>query len=146
MNLHKAILYVILGIIYTIVLKTGVSLLPRLTEPMWMAQTTQVLSLLASLSFIIFGVYFIKESIGQKNDRLKTALYLAFLSPIYMILIRIENIIRISPKLSLYLNDFNFWQKFDCVLLAQFRGSWCYDYRSRNRPRPFQSFIQMIAF
>jgi len=105
MDFRKSLVLVIAAIIYTFILKFGVTIFPESTSALWAAQMTQILSLLASLTFIIFGIYFIREVIGTKNELLKRILILAFLNPLYIILIKLENIIRISPKLSMWLND-----------------------------------------
>jgi hypothetical protein len=107
MNLKKAIIFVCAGIIYTIILKICLFLLPDFFTSDNMIKTTHVLSFLTGLSALVFGWYFIKEVIVNNNIRLKIAVWVAMIGPAFFALRHLLDIIQVFNNLSLSVYDFS---------------------------------------
>jgi hypothetical protein len=107
MDLKKAIIFVLAGVLYTIILKISHFIIPDIFRAIYVTQTVYVISLLVGLSAILFGLYFIKEAIGENKKRLKFSLYLAMVGPACLMVIHLIDLIRVSNRLSLALYDFS---------------------------------------
>ena len=107
MNLKNASILVIIGIIYTIVIKISQYLFPDIFSYVFITNITHIFSILTSLFLILFGLYFIKEVIGQNKIHFKLTVLAALLGPAYFILLHLRELVRLSSKLSLGLYDFS---------------------------------------
>jgi hypothetical protein len=107
--MKKSIVFLLAGICYTIILKICIIIFPDIFTSIYISQTGNIFSVLVGLSFILFGLYFIKEVVGKNHLKLKVSVYLAISGPLFLMLLHLSNIIRLSDKLSLklyYLSPF----------------------------------------
>ncbi len=109
MNFRKSVILIMAAIIYTIVLKIGIFLLPELFTFRSIIKIVDILSLFPGVSAILFGLYFIKEVIADNNIRLKISVYLAMVGPTYFMLVHLSKIIRISGEITLKIYNFSPW-------------------------------------
>jgi hypothetical protein len=107
MNLKNAINFVCAGIIYTIVLKISLFLIPDLFTSINMIKAIHILSFLTSLTVLLFGWYFIKEIISKNNTKLKIAVWVAMIGPAFFTLRRLFDIIWVFNDLSLMVYKFS---------------------------------------
>jgi hypothetical protein len=107
MNLKKSSILVIVGIIYSLLLKISILLYPGIFSHVFTSQISYFFSILTNIAIILFGFYFIKEVIGQNRIHFKLTVLATMIGPAFFILIHLKDIIRLSPKLSLKLYDFS---------------------------------------
>ena len=105
MDIKKAIVFLLAGISYTIFFKICGFIIPDISTSIYIGQTNYIFLLFVGLSFILFGLYFIKEVVGKNHIKLKVSVYLAMSGPAFFMLIHLSNIIRLSNKLSLKVYD-----------------------------------------
>jgi len=77
MNLKKASLFLILGLIYTLFHKTVVGLFPNVSNYIFLKGIFSILSLISALTILLFIVFFFKE-VSSLNSQIKTALQFTF--------------------------------------------------------------------
>ena len=105
MNLKKSIILMIAGIIYGIIIKLSEYVAPDIFYNGSFIQIISILSFFASLSFVLFGVYFLKEAVTNNNNRMRLAVYLAMIGPTFLMYLHLAELIRLTPELSLPLYD-----------------------------------------
>ena len=77
MNLKKASLFLILGLIYTLFHKTVVGLFPNVSNYIFLKSIFSILSLISALTILLFIVFFFKE-VSPLNSQIKKALQFTF--------------------------------------------------------------------
>lgn len=105
MNLKKSIILVMAGIIYGIIIKLCEYFATDIFYNGSFIQVISILSFFASLSFILFGIYFLKEAVTNDNSRMRLAVYLAMIGPVFLMYLHLAEIIRLTPELSLPLYE-----------------------------------------
>lgn len=107
MYLKKATLLAIIGISYTFILRTIGIFFPNIFRDPLIIQISVIISLLASLSIVLFFIAFYKYYIQEKQIRLKKVCILAIIGSFGMVLLQVKNILLVFNKLSTHLYNFS---------------------------------------
>ena len=101
MDLRKASLLLISGLIYTVFYKAVIGFVPFVSNIVFLRNILSVLLLLSSLSIIIFIFYFLKES-PLLNSKIKISLQLIFFFTCILILLGLP--IGLQPQNRIFRN------------------------------------------
>ena len=101
MDLRKASLLLISGLIYTVFYKAVIGFVPFVSNIVFLRNILSVLLLLSSLSIIIFIFYFLKES-PVLNSKIKISLQLIFFFTCILILLGLP--IGLQPQNRIFRN------------------------------------------
>ena len=101
MDLRKASLLLISGLIYTVFYKAVIGFVPFVSNIVFLRNILSVLLLLSSLSIIIFVFYFLKES-PVLNSKIKISLQLIFFFTCILILLGLP--IGLQPQNRIFRN------------------------------------------
>jgi hypothetical protein len=105
MNLKKAIIFLLATLSYTILLNICIIILPDIFNSISFFRIENIFLFFLGLSFIVFGLYFIKEAVGKNRVKLKTSIYLAMTGPAFFMFINLYYIIKYSDRLALKLYE-----------------------------------------
>jgi len=105
MTLKKVTLWVAIGLVYNFVLRTAGTLLPGQFRNLIIARVTTILSLLATLTMVLFFVYFVKEYIQKEQAKLQRASVLAIVSISAVFLLQIKGLFLVFERSLVHLYD-----------------------------------------
>ena len=93
MSLSKATLLALIGIYYTFILKTVGTFLPDIFKIFIISQTTQILSIFASVTLVVFFISFYKNYVQNEQTGLKKAVILAIIGTSATSLLYLSNLL-----------------------------------------------------
>ncbi len=99
MNLKKATLLALLGLSCEFIIRTTGTFYLGLFRILIVAQTAQVISLLARVAIMIFFVYFYRDCVQKRRGKLKTAAALGILGSCAALLTSMKGFILVFQKL-----------------------------------------------
>ncbi len=105
MSLRRATLLATIGICYTFVLRTVGTFLPGIFRTTTTVQAVQVISLLASLTFVFFYMLFYRDYVQREQTALRRASVLAIVGSCAILLLRIKSLILVFEGLSVKMYD-----------------------------------------
>lgn len=100
MSLRKATLSAIIGISYTFILRTIGTLLPDIFKNLLVVQVSAIMSFLASLTIVLFFVFFYEGYVQKQQTNLKKASLLAIIGSSGVSLLHIKGIL---PVFNIYI-------------------------------------------
>jgi hypothetical protein len=103
MNLKKSTILAIIGISYTFVQRITGTFLPGLFKTPIVGQTTTLLSLLSTLTIVLFVIYFYKEYVQRDQQKLRNAALLAIVGPSAILVLQVRGLFHVFDKLSISL-------------------------------------------
>ncbi len=103
MNLKKASLFAIAGIVYIIILKLAVSIHPDLLTIESLLKTTKLLTILTISALLVFAYYFYKEFIKPEQLQLKYATIALALFIFINLLYHLKQLPQVFPALNTFL-------------------------------------------
>lgn len=103
MNLKKSSLLAIIGISYTFAQRTIGTFLPGLFKTPIVGQTTTLLSLLSTLTIVLFVIYFYKEYVQRDQQKLRNAALLAIIGLSAILLLQVRGLFHVFDRLSISL-------------------------------------------
>lgn len=105
MTLRRATMLTVIAICYTFVLRTIGTFLPSIFRTTTIVQAAQVISLLASLTFMVFYVLFYKDYVQREQTALRKVSVLAIIGSCAMLLLRVKSLILVFEGLLVKMYD-----------------------------------------
>ncbi len=102
MNLRLATLLAIVGLCYTFASRTIGTFLPDLFRNLAVAQVSGVLLLLASLTAVLFFVYFLRQYVRDDETELKSGTVLAVVGSSLMSLLLLKGVLPLLDRLTFH--------------------------------------------
>jgi len=103
MNLRNATFLVIVGILYTVLLKLSYLVFSNLFKIVLFIQLTKVISILVILAIFNFIYFFQKEYVEPNDIKFRYITIFSALGPFYIFLIRIKKLPEYFPEFKMYL-------------------------------------------
>jgi hypothetical protein len=100
MNLKNATLLAIIGICYTFASRTIGTVLPGVFRNLAVAQVSGILHLLASLTAVLFFVYFFRHHVQEDETELKNGTVLALVGSSLMSLLLLKGVLPLLDRLT----------------------------------------------
>lgn len=95
MNLKRATLLAAIGLCFAFVLRTVGTFAPDLFRSLTVAQVTATLDLIASLTTVVFFVYFLKDYVEKDETELRNGTWLALVGSALMSLLLLKGLLPI---------------------------------------------------